>query len=208
MADKNKGKAPVKGDKKDKKSDKKESTIKDNRPERVLSSKQRPTPSHIDLSKEGKDFRGVVRICYTDIPGYLPIGDGIVMIYGLNLRLGRIIEKKFMEKTGKTTNKVGYLTDDEVLVLDKIIENLDKEIPDWLLNRSNFDDGVESRKAHLIMADLKLAQRKEIQKLGKLKSYRGLRLQWGLPVRGQKTRSSFRKGASVGVTKKKEAGKK
>jgi len=207
MADK-KGKVapPAKGDKKQDKKDKKEGPlgVKDNRPERVFSSKQRVVPSHIDLSKEGADFRGVVRICTTDIPGYLKIGDGIVMIYGISTRLGRIIEKKFLEKIGKNVKKIGYLTDDDVLVLDQVIENLDKEIPSWLLNRAKLDDGIETRNAHLIMADLKLAQRKEVQKLGKLKSYRGLRLQWGLPVRGQRTRSTFRKGASVGVTKQKE----
>jgi small subunit ribosomal protein S13 len=206
MVDKKGKTAPPKGDKKQEKKDKKEGSvaIKDNRPERILSSKQRPVLSHIDLSKEGKDFRGVVRICTTDIPGYLKIGDGVVMIYGISTRLGRIIEKKFAEKSGKDVKKIGYLTDDDVILLDKIIENLDKEIPEWLLNREKLDDGAESRNAHLIMADLKLAQRKEIQKLGKLKSFRGLRLQWGLPVRGQRTRSTFRKGVSVGVTKQKE----
>jgi small subunit ribosomal protein S13 len=206
MADKKEKSAPNKGDKKQEKKDKKDGSanIKDNRPERVFSSKQRAIPSHIDLSKEGKDFRGVVRICTTDIPGYLKIGDGLVMIYGINTRLGRIIEKRFLEKIGKDIKKIGYLTDDDVIVLDKFIENLDKEIPAWLLNRDKFDDGAIAKDSHLIMADLKLAQRKEIQKLGKLKSYRGLRLQWGLPVRGQRTRSTFRKGASVGVTKIKE----
>jgi len=205
MADKKKQDALKKGAKQNDKKVKKDSsaTVKENKAERVFS-KQRPVPSHIDLSKEGQNFRGVVRVCTTDIPGYLKIGDGLVMIYGINTRLGRIIEQKFIEKTGKDVKKIGYLTDDDVIVLDKLIENLDKEIPAWLLNRSKMDDGIEIKNAHLIMADLKLAQRKELQKLGKLKSYRGLRLQWGLPVRGQRTRSTFRKGASVGVTKQKE----
>ncbi len=205
MAVKKKKEAPKKGAKQTDKKVKKDSSlgIKENRPERIYS-KQRAVPSHLDLSKESQDFRGIVRICTTDIPGYLKIGDGLVMIYGISTRLGRIIEKKFLEKIGKNINKVGYLTDDEVIVLDKIIEELDKEVPTWLLNRIKLDDGIETKNAHLIMADLKLAQRKEVQKLGKLKSYRGLRLQWGLPVRGQRTRSTFRKGASVGVTKQKD----
>jgi ribosomal protein S13 len=41
----------------------------------------------------------------------------------------------------------------------------------------------------------------------KIKSYRGLRLSVGLPVRGQRTKGHFRKGKSV-VTGKKPKGRK
>ena len=38
----------------------------------------------------------------------------------------------------------------------------------------------------------------------KIHSYKGIRHESGLPVRGQRTRSSFRTGGIVGVSKKKE----
>lgn len=45
-----------------------------------------------------------------------------------------------------------------------------------------------------------------------MRAYRGVRHQHGLPVRGQRTRGSFRKNKTVGVQKKKamaaRAGKK
>ena len=36
----------------------------------------------------------------------------------------------------------------------------------------------------------------------KIKSYKGMRHAYGLPVRGQRTRGNFRKGVTVGVMKK------
>ena len=73
-------------------------------------------------------------------------------------------------------------------------------MPAWLLNRPKEREGNQ---AQYIMADLKLVERKELQRLGKIKSYRGLRLQWGLRVRGQKTKSSGRRHGTIGVNKKK-----
>jgi len=177
------------------------------KPERIILSKQRPVPAHIDLTKESKDFKNVIRISNKDIPGYLTIKDGLMSIYGIDNRMGKVIEDVFIRKVNKPIKKIGYLTDDDVVILEDLIINIDKEVPKWLINRQNCDDGIDYKQAHLTMSDLKLAQRKEIQKLGKTKSYRGLRLQWGLPVRGQRTRSTFRKSSAVGVTKKKEGKK-
>ena len=44
----------------------------------------------------------------------------------------------------------------------------------------------------------------DLRRLKKIKSNRGLRHQWGLPVRGQRTKSNFRrsKGKAVGVKRK------
>ncbi len=180
---------------------KKDSTfVKVTKPEKVIKQPTRKTPSHIDLSKESKDFKHVIRISGRDVPGYMSIGDGVCFIYGVGNRLSKIIEKKFIEKTEKKTNKAGYLTDEDVEIIEKMILELDKEVPVWLLNRAKTMDG---NKKHLIMADLRLENRKDLQNLGKTKSYRGLRLQWGLTVRGQKTKSSFRKSGAVGVSKKK-----
>lgn len=191
------------GNKKPQKNNKKKesSIVKVTKQERVFKQKTRPVPSHLDLSKESEDFKHVVRISNRDIPGYLSIGHGLEVIYGISNRLGQAIETVFYKKTGQAHKKVGYLTEEDVNILNEIIENLDKEVPSWLLNRERAIDTTS--KKHLIMADLKLELRKNLQRLGKIKSYRGLRLQWGLPVRGQKTKSTFRKSGAVGVNKKK-----
>ncbi|HDD46536.1 MAG TPA: 30S ribosomal protein S13, partial [Candidatus Aenigmarchaeota archaeon] len=42
----------------------------------------------------------------------------------------------------------------------------------------------------------------DINFMKKIKTYKGIRHALGLPVRGQRTRSSFRKGRTIGVKRK------
>jgi len=55
---------------------------------------------------------------------------------------------------------------------------------------------------HLIGADLVLTQRADIERMIKMKCWKGVRHSLGLKVRGQRTRTTGRKGRTVGVTKK------
>ncbi|HPX78266.1 MAG TPA: 30S ribosomal protein S13, partial [Methanobacterium sp.] len=41
-----------------------------------------------------------------------------------------------------------------------------------------------------------------IKRLKEINCYRGLRHRKGLPVRGQRTKATFRKGSSVGVSRR------
>lgn len=203
MADK-KSKGKSKGKSQPKKTQKKVKNpvvVKKPTMDRLKKAKQKPQPSHINMSKESENFRHIVRLGNRDVPGYFALDQGLMLIYGISHRVSKIIKDVFEEKQNKKIIKVGYLEDKDVEVIEEIIENLDKYVPSWLLNRPKIREGGHK---HLIMAELQLSQRKELQRLGKIKSYRGLRLQWGLPVRGQKTKSTFRKqGKVVGVTKKK-----
>ena len=168
--------------------------------DKLKMSKAKPKPSHFNISKEGADFKQIVRIANRDVPGYMSIADGLTLIYGMGKRTSKIAEEIFLEDTKKNITKVGQLSDEDVILIENIIQNLDKRVPAWLLNRPRERDGGQ---AQYIMADLKLVERKELQRLGKIKSYRGLRLQWGLRVRGQKTKSTGRSHGTIGVNKKK-----
>jgi len=67
------------------------------------------------------------------------------------------------------------------------------------------NDSYTGKSKHLIGSDLLFSVREDKQRLSKIKSRRGLRLQAGLPVRGQKTRSNFRRREGVvGVMKNKQ----
>jgi small subunit ribosomal protein S13 len=200
---KSNAKSQKKNSKSAKKPAKKNSTtlvVKKTHTDRLKLQKSKPTPSHIDLSKEKEDFKHVVRIAGRDLPGYMTLSQGLDLIFGINNRISDSINKIYTKKTKKIIKKIGYLNDEDIEIIQEILDNLDKYVPNWLLNRSKLREGGSK---HLIMADLKLAQRKELQRLGQIKSYRGLRLQWGLPVRGQRTRSTFRRSGVVGVSKKK-----
>ncbi len=50
--------------------------------------------------------------------------------------------------------------------------------------------------------ELDVTKKFDIQGKIDIKSYKGTRHMFGLPVRGQRTRSSFRKGKIVGVVRK------
>lgn len=73
--------------------------------------------------------------------------------------------------------------------------------PSWLLNRRK--DVETGENSHLSGVALDLKKREDINRLRKIKSYKGFRHELGLPVRGQRTRSSFRRNKTVGVSKKK-----
>jgi small subunit ribosomal protein S13 len=97
--------------------------------------------------------------------------------------------------------KLGTLSDKEIEKIEKGIEELHKSLPHWMLNRKK--DHTTGEDIHLTGPDLELAHREDINIQKRIKSYRGIRHSLGLPVRGQRTRTSFRKGTTIGVMRKK-----
>lgn len=151
----------------------------------------------------GKEFRHIVRITGKDINGNKPIYHALTQITGIGSRFGRVIAKKFEEKTGtKFDSKIGEINEQEEKIIEDIILNpLKYGIPAWMLNRRK--DIETGEDLHLTMGELYFKQREDLKRLNRIKSYRGLRHSWGLPVRGQRTKSTHRgKGPVVGVTKK------
>ena len=69
-----------------------------------------------------------------------------------------------------------------------------------MLNRRN--DYETGETVHLIESDLMMRLRDDLNRMKKVRSYKGKRHEVGLPVRGQRTKSTFRKGTSVGVRKR------
>ena len=76
-------------------------------------------------------------------------------------------------------------------------------IPLWLLNRRKDPETNEDK--HLITDDIRFVQENDVKILKKIKSYKGVRHMHGLPTRGQRTKSNFRrnKGNVIGVKRKK-----
>ena len=69
------------------------------------------------------------------------------------------------------------------------------------MNRRKDEETGESK--HLLTTDLEMARDFDIRKMKKIKSYKGWRHAMGQPVRGQRTKSHFRKGTAMGVIKAK-----
>jgi small subunit ribosomal protein S13 len=148
--------------------------------------------------EKNKEFKHLVRVAGKDIKGQKNIVHGLSLIRGIGPRTARIVcTTSGIEWKGK----MGNLTDRNVEMLEKEIKELDKA-PSWLLNRQKDYDSGKNRQ--VIGADLMLSLRDDLNRLRKIRSYRGIRHESGLPVRGQRTKSTFRRGGgAVGVSRKK-----
>lgn len=141
-------------------------------------------------------IRGIVRIINTDIDGNKSVYNGLRKIKGIGFMFSNAICSQLNIEKNK---KIGTLSQDEVKKIEILVKN-PSGLPNWLLNRRKDYDTGEN--LHLTMADLKLRKEFDIKRLKQIKSYRGMRHAWNLPVRGQRTRGHFRKGGVVGVQKK------
>lgn len=98
--------------------------------------------------------------------------------------------------------RAGELTDDEVERVVTIMQNPRQyKIPDWFLNRQK--DIRDGKYSQLLSNNLESKLREDLERLKKIRAHRGLRHYWGLRVRGQHTKTTGRKGRTVGVAKKK-----
>ena len=147
--------------------------------------------------KKDEDFQYIVRISNTDIDGDKNIVYGLTSIKGIGMHMATFV----MEKTGMDRNlKMGKLSESQIKKLQDAIDSISNEAPEWMLNhRKDYDSGED---IHLIGPDIDLKLRDEINVMKKIRSYRGIRHERGLPCRGQRTRANNRKGLSLGVSKK------
>ena len=143
-----------------------------------------------------EQFRSMVRVLNTDIDGNKKIYMALKKIRGISFIFSNAICNNLNIDGNK---KIGTLTIEDVKKIEDLVEN-PSSLPEWLLNRRK--DYETGKNIHVTTAKLRLSYEFDLKKLKKVKSYRGLRHAWGLPVRGQRTRSNFRHGKSVGVMKK------
>ncbi|QGA80946.1 30S ribosomal protein S13 [Candidatus Nanohalobium constans] len=140
------------------------------------------------------ETKEIVRIARTGIDGTKPVGKAITALSGV----GDMYANAVAEKLGYNQEKIGDLSDEKIDEIEEAIKNPDQiEVPEWLRNRRK--DRETGENGHLIESDLELKEEFDIRRLKQTGTYRGWRHKIGLPVRGQKTKSSFRSGSKVGV---------
>lgn len=152
---------------------------------------------------ETEDFRYIVRIADTDLDGHKPVGTALKDIKGIGMRTGAIAAT--MAQVSPYT-RIGTLKDNEIERLADAVDALTEKAPSWMLNR-RFDP-VTGENFHLVGPDVDAFLREDINVMKKVRSYKGVRHEAGLPVRGQRTRANGRTGLTVGVQRvKAEPGK-
>lgn len=141
------------------------------------------------------DFKHLVRISRKDVDGNKTIEQALTEIKGVGISLSKTICRTLGLDL---TSQMGYINDEDVLNIEKILENPQEfDIPVWMLNRR--EDYETGDNIHLIESDLDMTLRDDLNRMKKTRSYKGRRHERGLPVRGQRTKSTFRHSSTVGV---------
>lgn len=147
--------------------------------------------------KQMEGVRGIVRVCETNVDGTKKIKQALLKIKGVGFSLANAAPKL----SGFGNVRVGTLTDEQIEHLEDAIRNPVKYgFPAHMVNRVKEVFSGESH--HLVESDLSLAIKTDIDFMKKIRTYKGVRHELGQPVRGQRTRSSFRTGMIVGVARK------
>lgn len=142
-------------------------------------------------------YKHIVRIAGVDIEGELLLPYGLAKIKGIGYHTGLALTRKL----GLDPHlRIGYLSEEDVEKIEDAVNNPSKYgLPSWYLNRRKDYKTGEDR--HLIGADLIYEAREDIERMMRIRSWKGIRHQLGLKVRGQRTHTTGRLGPVVGVTK-------
>ena len=153
---------------------------------------------YADTLRGQKALESIVRILKTTLDGSKKVKMALIGIKGIGYNLSvsicrtaKIDENKLLKELTKT----------EIEKIEDIVNNADKSLPEWMLNRRK--DYSTKKTKHKYGPELTMQLREDVLRLRKIRAYRGIRHELGLPTRGQKTKNSFRKHGVVGVVKKK-----
>ena len=151
--------------------------------------------------KPAENIRYLVRIHNTDLPGQKQIQFAMANIKGVSIMFAHAVCK--VAQVNPAT-KAGKLPESDVAKLNMVVKDPSAYgIPVWMFNRRG--DIETGKDMHVLTSDLDLAKSTDIKFMQKIRCYKGIRHGMGLPVRGQRTRSNFRKnkGKATGVYKSK-----
>ena len=147
---------------------------------------------------DDSDFKYIIRIANSDVSGEERLANALTSIRGIGPRISNAIVQKLKLNPNKLAGK---LDDKNIVDIENAIMNLNDYVPDWLLNRQkDYDTGED---VHPVSVELKMTHDEDLNRMKKVKSYKGIRHASGHKVRGQRTYSNGRKGLALGVSRKK-----
>ncbi|KAL3258548.1 TPR repeat family protein [Aspergillus niger] len=151
------------------------------------------------VSGEKTNFQYILRLLNTNVDGKQKIMYALTQIKGVGRRYSNLVCKKADVDLSK---RAGELTTEELERIVTILQSPTQyKIPTWFLNRQR--DITDGKDSQVVSNSLDSKIREDLERLKKIRSHRGLRHYWGLRVRGQHTKTTGRRGRTVGVSKKK-----
>lgn len=153
----------------------------------------------VDNIFKKSNFKEIVRLLKTNIDGSLLVQYGLAKIKGVGPRLAQAM----LNVSGVDPNtRMGLVSDKDMKQLEEIIEDPVKHgIPKWMVNRQK--DLRTGEFLHITGPRLNLVVKRDIERMRRIKSWKGYRHGFRLKVRGQRTRSTGRRGLVIGVIRKK-----
>jgi small subunit ribosomal protein S13 len=149
---------------------------------------------------EAEELKHIVRILNSDLEGKRQVQMALTGINGVGRRAALI----FASKAGVSPHAIlGKLSDAQIDALKRVIEQEATEVlPAWMVNKRGDISTGENK--HIMGIGLAMSVMEDIDLMKKMRGYKGIRHERGLRVRGQRTRSTGRTGAIVGVSRKRE----
>jgi len=145
-----------------------------------------------------REFQHIIRFAGADIKGTQPVTYALTSVKGIGIKVANAV----IEKSGiDPETRMGFISNADVEKIEDIITNpAAYGIPAWLLNRRK--DLETGKDIHVLGTDLIVQTKNDIEEMKKIKSWKGFRHSYGLKVRGQRTKTTGRKGKAIGVKKK------
>ncbi len=147
-----------------------------------------------------KNFREKVffRSLRSQVDGNAKVEYGLTQIIGIGRRFAQAIVT-VAEIDPKV--RIGALSEKDLNRIEEIITKpIENGIPNWMVNRMK--DLRTGEDHHVIGNRLEITVKRDIDRMKKIRSYKGVRHHLRLKVRGQRTKSTGRHGLVVGVIRR------
>jgi small subunit ribosomal protein S13 len=146
---------------------------------------------------EAAEFRHLVRISGRDLEGGKMLIAALSDLKGVGYNFANVITTRLgLDPRAR----LGTLSEEQVKEIEETIQSNSKTaLPKWYYNRRNDPETGEAKQ--LLGSDLDFVQKSDIEDEKNIQSWKGVRHGLGLKVRGQRTRTTGRKGRTVGVRK-------
>lgn len=135
----------------------------------------------------------------TRVDGNAKIEYSLTQIRGIGRRFAQAI----LRVSGIDPSlRLGALPEKDLTKLEEIImDPINNGIPNWMANRKK--DLRTGEDIHIVGNPLELSVKRDIDRMKRIKSYKGVRHHRNLKVRGQRTKSTGRHGLVIGVIRRK-----
>lgn len=149
-----------------------------------------------------KNFREQIyfRNLRARVDGKAKVEFGLTQIRGIGLRFAQAIVKIANINPGL---RIGAISEKDLNRIEEIILNpVENGIPYWMVNRKK--DIRTGEDLHVIGNKLEITVKRDVDRMRKMRSYKGVRHALHLKVRGQRTKSTGRHGLVVGVFRRRK----